>query len=158
MATASLGFPRGMPACSIGLRSSGQRIPNIKREKQNYQLEPSGALRIGFSRSCLSAGDLGSSLWPRRGSVRDVTRRPSDAVLALGEQVCLRMPRLFSQPRPRFLPFFAHAVPSFFLGHLPYPPHLPHFQRHFPQAGHPSTRPTAPTVSYQSNCHYATSL
>ena len=36
---------------------------------QKYQLKPSSALRMGFGVSCLSAGDLGASLQPRKGSV-----------------------------------------------------------------------------------------
>lgn len=36
---------------------------------QKYQLKPSSALRMGFGVSCLSVGDLGASLQPRKGSV-----------------------------------------------------------------------------------------
>lgn len=36
---------------------------------QKYQPEPSSALRMGFRVSCLSAGDLGSSLQTRKGSI-----------------------------------------------------------------------------------------
>lgn len=75
----------GEVSASHGAEEQWAKDSRHQMENQKYQREPSGALSMGFRGGCLSAGDLGSSLQPRKGKVWNPTCCTLDKVFTLGE-------------------------------------------------------------------------